>query len=43
LRVITAEPAAQPDLPSFHVEKDGELVEFRWPARTEEWWRSDPM
>lgn len=39
LRVITAEPAAQPDLPSFHVEKDGELVEFRWPARTEEWWQ----
>ncbi|QXC59341.1 hypothetical protein KSP35_13105 [Aquihabitans sp. G128] len=38
LRVIAAEPVAQPELPSIHVEKDGELVEFTWPARTEEWW-----
>lgn len=38
LRVITAEPVPQPDLPTFHVEEDGELVEFVWPARTQEWW-----
>lgn len=43
LRVITAAPVAQPKLPSFdvHVEVDGEMVaqEFRWPARTREWWQ----
>jgi hypothetical protein len=39
LRVIHAEPVPQPDLPSFHIERDGELVEFVWPARTEQWWR----
>lgn len=39
LRVIKAEPFEQPDLPDFHVEQDGELVEFAWPARTREWWR----
>lgn len=38
LRVITAEPVPQPDLPTLEVEKDGELVEFVWPARTVEWW-----
>lgn len=38
LRVITAEPVAQPDLPTFEVEADGQLVEFVWPARTREWW-----
>jgi hypothetical protein len=39
LRVIVAEPVAQPDLPTVYVEKDGGLEEFVWPARTEEWWR----
>lgn len=39
LRVITAEPTQQPDLPSFEVEVDGELTEFTWPARTQEWWQ----
>jgi hypothetical protein len=39
LRVIVAEPVAQPDLPDFEIEVDGELVEFVWPARTREWWR----
>lgn len=39
LRVITAEPVAQPELPDFEIEVDGELVEFVWPARTREWWR----
>lgn len=38
LRVIEATPTEQPDLPTFQVEQDGELVEFRWPARTQEWW-----
>jgi hypothetical protein len=38
LRVIHAQPQAQPDLPSFYVEQDGDLVEFVWPARTQEWW-----
>lgn len=39
MRVIAAEPVAQPALPTIEVEKDGELVEFVWPARTLEWWR----
>lgn len=39
LRVVHATPDAQPDLPTFEVEHDGELVEFRWPARTREWWQ----
>lgn len=38
LRVIEAEPVDQPPLPTIEVERDGELVEFRWPARTEAWW-----
>lgn len=39
LRVITAEPVAQPALPTFEVENDGVLTEFVWPARTVEWWQ----
>src|SRR3546814_20987292 len=43
LRVITAEPVAQPQLPDFDVqiEVDGTLVsqKFAWPARTSEWWQ----
>lgn len=38
LRVIHATPTPQPPLPTFEVEQDGELVEFVWPARTQEWW-----
>lgn len=38
LRVIESAPTSQPDLPTIEVEKDGELTEFVWPARTVEWW-----
>jgi hypothetical protein len=43
LKVITAEPVAQPELPSFDVTItiDGKVYtrEFEWPERTREWWR----
>ena len=43
LRVITAEPMAQPALPEFDVQIEvaGELVSqsFAWPGRTREWWQ----
>lgn len=43
LRVITANPVEQPELPAFDVsiEVDGELIaeSFVWPERTREWWR----
>jgi hypothetical protein len=43
LRVITAAPTEQPDLPDFDVvvKVDGQMVstEFVWPERTREWWR----
>lgn len=39
LRIIHAQPTAQPDLPTVQVESEGELVEFTWPARTREWWQ----
>lgn len=39
MRVIIAEPVAQPDLPTVHIEDDGELVEFQWPAVTQQWWK----
>lgn len=39
MRVIVAEPVAQPPLPTFEVEHDGVLTEFVWPARTVEWWQ----
>lgn len=39
MRVLRAGTVPQPALPTFEVERDGELVEFRWPARTQEWWR----
>jgi hypothetical protein len=29
-----------PELPDFEIERDGELVDFVWPARTVEWWRT---
>jgi hypothetical protein len=38
LRVLPAMPSTQPDLPTFSIEADGELVEFVWPAQTLEWW-----
>jgi hypothetical protein len=37
-RVIHMEPVSQPDLPTFMVERDGQLTEFAWPAVTREWW-----
>lgn len=46
LRVIHADPVEQPELPDFRIEKDGELTEFVWPARTIEWWsmwRDSPL
>lgn len=43
LRIITAEPVDQPNLPDFdvQVEVDGEMTSqsFSWPARTREWWQ----
>lgn len=43
LRIIHADPVAQPELPEFDitVEVDGELrtQEFVWPARTRAWWQ----
>lgn len=39
MRVIHADPTPQPELPTFHVESDGALVEFVWPARTHQWWQ----
>jgi hypothetical protein len=37
--VLRWERAEAPELPTFEVEQDGELREFRWPARTREWWQ----
>lgn len=39
LRVIEAEPVAQPELPTIQVEVEGELREFHWPTQTREWWQ----
>jgi len=43
LKVITAEPVDQPELPEFdiEIEVDGQLIarKFKWPARTREWWQ----
>lgn len=43
MRVITAAPVAQPDLPSFdiQVETHGAFTtqEFSWPERTRQWWQ----
>lgn len=43
MRIITAEPVDQPDLPDFdvQVEIDGDVTyqSFDWPARTREWWQ----
>lgn len=37
--VLRWERAEPPELPDVHIERDGELVEFVWPARTREWWQ----
>lgn len=36
--VLRFEQAEAPDLPTFEILQEGELVEWRWPARTVEWW-----
>lgn len=36
--ILRFEHAEAPDLPTFEIEVDGDLVEFHWPARTVEWW-----
>ncbi|MFB7594303.1 hypothetical protein [Streptomyces sp. NPDC056160] len=37
--VLRWERAEAPELPDVEVEKDGQLVEFVWPARTRVWWQ----
>jgi len=43
MKVILAAPIKQPELPTFdiEIEVDGELIarQFKWPARTREWWQ----
>lgn len=43
LRVITADPVEQPELPEFdlQVEIDGAMISqrFEWPERTRDWWQ----
>jgi hypothetical protein len=29
-----------PELPDFEIERDGQLVDFVWPARTVQWWQT---
>jgi hypothetical protein len=36
--ILRFEHAEAPDLPTFEIERDGDLVEFTWPARTVAWW-----
>lgn len=36
--VLRFEQAEPPDLPTFQIEKDGDLVEYQWPQRTLDWW-----
>src|SRR5688500_15169321 len=38
LRVITAEPTEQPDLPTLLVKDGDEIHPCNWPAVTLEWW-----
>jgi hypothetical protein len=38
--VLRFEQAEAPDLPTFEIEKDGALLEWKWPARTVEWWET---
>ena len=37
-RTVLIDPVPQPDLPSVEIEKDGKLIEWVWPVRTQEWW-----
>lgn len=39
LRVIVADPVAQPELPPLVVIEDGETVEKEWAQSTIEWWK----
>lgn len=39
LRVIHAEPTAQPELPSLTIRDDGRIVVLDWPDVTREWWQ----
>lgn len=44
--ILRFEQAEAPDLPTVEILQEGELVEWRWPARTVEWWetwRSSPQ
>lgn len=36
--ILRFEQAEAPDLPTFEILQEGELVEWRWPPRTIEWW-----
>lgn len=36
--VLRFEQAEPPELPTLSVMKDGDLVEYAWPARTLDWW-----
>lgn len=38
--VLRFEAAEAPDLPTFAIRVDGELVEYEWPDRTVEWWQT---
>ncbi len=38
--ILRFEKAEAPELPSFAVEKDGDLIEWKWPSRTVEWWET---
>jgi hypothetical protein len=38
--VLRHEVAEAPELPSFHVEKSGELVEFVWSPLAVSWWET---
>lgn len=39
LRVIHAEPTAQPELPTLLILDGGDLVPVEWPDVTREWWQ----
>lgn len=36
--ILRFEQAEPPDLPTFQIGKDGDLVEYQWPQRTLDWW-----
>ena len=38
--ILRFEHAEPPELPTFAIEKDGNLLEWTWPTRTVEWWES---